>query len=113
MPALTLGWRLRMAMEHAKKSRQDMADALGVSPGQVTRWTHDDGTPRRAYVAQWALITGVSVDWLETGKVSSEPSSPPPEGGDALRDLTQTKLRRTRHAGKPNTVQYAVRTLAA
>lgn len=66
IPRLTLGWRLKMALGDMK--RDDMAVALGVNPATVSRWTADKGAPpKRAYLAQWALITGVDLDWLEHG----------------------------------------------
>lgn len=77
VPELTLGWRLQMALGDMKV--QDMADLLGVNRGTVGRWMHDKGAePRRAYILQWALATGVSVEWLEHGTVPT--NTPGPEG---------------------------------
>lgn len=74
VPELTLGWRLQMALGDMKV--QDMADALGVSRATAGRWMHDKGAaPKRAYILQWALATGVDADWLETGR---SPFSPEP-----------------------------------
>lgn len=57
-----------MALAEGRVKAQDMADHLGVSRQTLTRWMHDNGTPpRRAYIAQWALATGVPVEWLEHG----------------------------------------------
>lgn len=66
IPPLTLGWRLKMALRNM--TRQQMADHLGVDPGTLSRWMADKGAPpRRAYIVQWALATGVPVQWLEHG----------------------------------------------
>lgn len=66
IPEVTLGWRLQMAAGGMKS--QDIADALGVSRSTCARWMHDRGAaPKRAYVLQWAMITGVDAHWLEWG----------------------------------------------
>lgn len=98
IPALTLGWRLKMALGDMK--RDDMADALGVNPATVSRWMADKGAaPKRAYLAQWALMTQVPVEWLESGVESEGPEGP--DGGDRkpsdqLARLTDQKRSRSR-----------------
>jgi transcriptional regulator with XRE-family HTH domain len=65
VPQVTLGWRLKMALAYGDVAAHDMADQLGVARATVSRWMADKGTPpRRAYLTQWALITGVDVNWL-------------------------------------------------
>ena len=65
VPEITLGWRLRIAMEHASIKADDMAAQLGVHRGTITRWTHDIGAaPRPVYLEKWASLCGVSLDWL-------------------------------------------------
>ena len=67
IPEITLGWRLQMALGDRKV--QDMADILGVNRATIGRWMHDRGAaPKRGYLLQWALITGVDAEWLLTGK---------------------------------------------
>lgn len=69
VPALTLGWRLKMAL--GERSADEMAAHLGVSRQTVSRWMNDHGAaPKRAYIIQWALATKTSAEWLETGKVT-------------------------------------------
>lgn len=76
IPSLTLGWRLKMAL--GSTSAQEMADGLGVSRQTISRWMADRGAaPRRAYVSQWALATGVPVQWLESGVVAESDPTPP------------------------------------
>lgn len=91
IPELTLGWRLKMALGDMK--RDEMAGVLGVNPATVSRWMSDKGAPpKRAYLAQWAFATGVSVDWLESGE--PVPTTTPPDPGQrdaALHRLTQAK----------------------
>lgn len=69
VPAWTLGWRLRRALAHAELRAEDIADELGVVRATVSRWMNDKGAPpRRIYLSQWALRTGVPLSWLLTGE---------------------------------------------
>lgn len=71
IPEITLGWRLQMALGEMKV--QDMADTLGVNRATVGRWMHDKGAPpKRAYILQWAMLTGTNAEWLETGRASDD-----------------------------------------
>lgn len=68
VPQLTLGWRLKMALNMANLSREQMAEALGVSPATVSRWMADKGAPpRRAFIQAWSNVTHVELHWLESG----------------------------------------------
>lgn len=76
-PPLTLGWRLRMALEHADMTGDQMAELLGIkSRDTMAAWTHDRRRPKAAYLRQWALRTRVSYEWLighdENGPDGSE-----------------------------------------
>lgn len=65
IPEITLGWRLRMAMERAGLKAEEMADLMDVHRGTITRWTHDIGSPPRSiYLQKWAEICRVRYDWL-------------------------------------------------
>lgn len=98
VPELTLGWRLKMSL--GDMSRAEMAEALEVDPGTISRWCADKGTaPKRAFVLQWAMLTGVNPVWLETGHMPANPT--PPNGGgnrqtEAMRRLTESKRTGTR-----------------
>lgn len=77
VPEVTLGWRMKLAIDGVM-SRSEMADQLGVDPGTVSRWCADKGAPpKRAYLAQWAMATGVSLEWLLTGTAGDHG----PDGG--------------------------------
>lgn len=74
VPPLTLGWRLKMALDMAGLSNVQMAEALGVSRATISRWMADKGAaPHRAYIKQWSEETHVGLHWLETGQVSAQP----------------------------------------
>ena len=92
VPAVTLGWRLRMAMEHAKINRDEMAAHFGVHPSAITRWTHDNGSPRKSELRDWAELCGVSLVWLETG----QKPGPKQPTGEGLSRLTEAKRTRSR-----------------
>lgn len=65
IPEITLGWRLRMAMEKAGLKADYMAAELGVHRGTITRWTHDFGSPPRPiYLRHWAELCQVRYEWL-------------------------------------------------
>lgn len=71
VPRVTLGWRLRMAMEQGDLEAKEMADLLGVHRGTITRWTHDIGKPPRPiYLERWADVCQVSYVWLVGGDTS-------------------------------------------
>ena len=77
IPPLTLGWRLKMAMDWAGHSREDMATELGVVPSTISRWmNNDDAPPSRGYVCAWATFTHCDFQWLLTGEPTSMEGPP-------------------------------------
>jgi transcriptional regulator with XRE-family HTH domain len=88
IPALTLGWRLKMAL--GGMAAHEMADALEVNRATVSRWMADKGAPPRSvYVRQWALITRTDASWLLTGVPSSPHNTP--GSGQPTREYTDTR----------------------
>lgn len=74
VPEITLGWRLRIAMERAGIKAEEAAITLGVHRGTITRWTHDIGSPPRAiYLEKWADMCHVPLAWL-AGDLYSDPT---------------------------------------
>lgn len=98
VPEITLGWRLRIAMERAGIKTDDMAHELGVHRGTVARWTHDVGAvPRDIYLQKWAALCGVPVTWLR-GELYVDPTSRPTvNGASDTRRGTRSKTRRSSH----------------
>lgn len=85
---------------------REFAEALGVSHGTVTNAETDARAVRRITLNAWAHLTGVPVEWLETGSAPSAPdpgSGVPAEPNKALADLTRRKQQRTRRG---TTEQY-------
>lgn len=104
IPTLTLGWRMRMAMEGSGHTAATIGGVLGYSRKSVSLWLHDRSEPRPVVLAQWALLTGVDAEWLRTGDVID--LTPSPDGGvrtgnrwdvatslDAHRDPTRARPR--------------------
>lgn len=90
IPPLTLGWRLKMSLGDMK--RDEMAEQLGVNPATISRWMADRGAPpKRAYLAQWSLITDTDLDWLETGDGEDDDTGPP-DGGTSGSPTPATAL---------------------
>ena len=77
IPPLTLGLRLKMAMNWSGYGREDMAAELGVSTATISRWMNSDGTPpNRGYITSWAAFTGCDLQWLLTGESTSIEGQP-------------------------------------
>ena len=72
---MNYGERLQAAMTHARKTRKDVARALGITAqavGDVVRGKSRAFTAENS--AKAAVFLGVSAHWLSTGEGSMEPS---------------------------------------
>jgi transcriptional regulator with XRE-family HTH domain len=68
VPEVTGPWRLRIALEHAGLSIDQMAKHLGVSRATVSRWLNGrGGPPTRGYLIAFAMRCGVPLEWLTAG----------------------------------------------
>ncbi|HET9034087.1 MAG TPA: helix-turn-helix transcriptional regulator [Dokdonella sp.] len=68
----TLADRIRSARRKASISQSELARRIGVSASAVAQWEHPSGTqPTLQSLVRIFEITGVSIDWLVTGKASS------------------------------------------
>lgn len=67
-----LSVRIRKARMLAKLSQAEVAGRVGIKRSAVTQWEHPAGTtPSVEHLVQLALETGVSFEWLATGRGSS------------------------------------------
>lgn len=80
VPAITLGWRLRISLERAGLKAEDMAVRLDVHRGTISRWMHDDVAPRPIYLREWARICRVPFEWL-AGDLGGHPDVRAQNGG--------------------------------
>jgi transcriptional regulator with XRE-family HTH domain len=64
--------RIRQAREANDLNRAELARRVGVKPSAAVQWEQQPGTlPSAANLAKIAKITGVSFEWLATGRGTS------------------------------------------
>src|SRR5690606_16848470 len=84
VPEWELRHRLIRAREYAGLEQSELARELGTSRNTISNAERGKSVPRRSLKMAWALRTGVSLTWLETGQ-AEEP--PPPPGEEVVRPL--------------------------
>lgn len=77
VPTWSLGDRLRKARESTGASQSELAAAIDMSHRAIGNYETDRRVPRRPVILAWAMATGVSMHWLETGE------APPSDDGGA------------------------------
>lgn len=73
IPAWTLADRLRKAREVAGLDQNELAQVLEISRNSVGNAESGKVHPRKITLSQWALRTGVPLEWLLSGKEGSQP----------------------------------------
>lgn len=73
---MKLCMRIRKARRHAGFSQQTLADRLDVTRGAVANWECADAVPAAMRMGKIARATGVSFEWLATGRGTMLPDSP-------------------------------------
>ena len=68
----TLGIRMKMALEYAGLSVNEISAELEVTRASASRWLNDRATVRGMVLRFWAERTGVNEQWLRTGEVPAE-----------------------------------------
>ena len=82
VPPVTMGWRIKMALDHAELKSSDLEEKFEVSRGTVSRWCRDVGpVPKKFILNEIAVMCGVSARWLIDGK---NPHPDGPDGGHML-----------------------------
>jgi len=73
---MTFAARVCAARRRAGLSQQQLAKLLGVSRRSVTNWEKDGEArpPSTGHLIELAIKTGVSLDWLVTGRERAEVS---------------------------------------
>ena len=98
VPEWSLGDRLRKARSLTGMTVAEFAAHIGVSDRTINNAENDKRAVRRITLNAWAMATGVSLAWLETGHAAAEPTPDPgrPREPDKLMRLTEQKKARTR-----------------
>jgi transcriptional regulator with XRE-family HTH domain len=93
VPAINLPQRLRLAREHAGLDQNELAERIGLSRTSVSSSELGRSTPRKIVLKTWALATGVSLAWIETGNAPASPDGPdsPNNGADVYTDPASTR----------------------
>jgi transcriptional regulator with XRE-family HTH domain len=77
VPTFHQGDWLRKAREHAGLEKQQLADEIGIHRASVARYESGEQRVKRPVLIAWAMVTGVPLEWLETGVVRPEGFEPP------------------------------------
>lgn len=83
VPTWTVGDRLRKAREMAGLQAQELASDIDVDRNTVGNYERGRVKPRTIVLKAWALRTGVSLQWLQTGETPAGPGGP--DGGQEVR----------------------------
>ena len=65
---MKLSMRVRKARHQAGLSQQVLAERMGVTRGAVANWESAVAVPAARRLARIANVTGVSYEWLATGR---------------------------------------------
>lgn len=76
IPEWPLHYRVRLALDVADVTPEQLAEELGVHVNTVWNYTAGRTRPRRPTLRIISQMTGVSLRWLETGDESAEEGSP-------------------------------------
>jgi len=64
--------RLNKALEFSGISSNEMAEHLDVSRTTISNYINGRTEPKRSTLRDWAMRTGVPLEWLESGKFPTE-----------------------------------------
>ncbi|PPH47077.1 XRE family transcriptional regulator [Rathayibacter sp. AY1C9] len=93
VPTFELHDRLRKAREEAGLSNAEMAEHLDLSVSALSHYQTGKAVPRRLIVILWALRTGVSHQWLQTGIAPGPDDDPDNEFTEFLSRLRESNPR--------------------
>lgn len=76
MPEMEFCDRLSRSMRLVKIKTGDVADYLSIDPATVSRWLSGRTRPNKATMIVLADMTGVELEWLETGQAPGDSPTP-------------------------------------
>jgi len=68
VPEWSIEDRLRKARDLTGLDQDEFAELIGVSRGTVSSYERGSDTHKRPYLLAWAMGSGVSYEWLVTGR---------------------------------------------
>ena len=94
---MKLAMRIRVARQYAKLSQMELAEKLGISRGAVANWeSANDAHPATSRMVKLAVLTGISVEWLVTGRgrmtYESGREEVPAMDGEFVHDVAERRL---------------------
>lgn len=93
--------RMRKSLRVSGSGVQEMADYLGVARNTVSSWINGRIRPSRQTLILWAMRTGVTVAYLESGQ-TSDPEGGPDDGTSLPRAYSKRQPAGYLHgAGRP------------
>ncbi|HET6782741.1 MAG TPA: helix-turn-helix transcriptional regulator [Pseudoxanthomonas sp.] len=95
--SMKLAMRIRVARQYAKLSQAELAEKLGISRGAVANWeSANDAHPATSRMVKLAVLTGVSSEWLVTGRGrmthESGGEEVPAVDGEFVHDIAERQL---------------------
>lgn len=76
VPEFKLQHRLQLAMEVRGIGVQEMADAYGLTRNTISYWLNGHRVPDKSRLFFFATLTGVNLQWLETGQAPGDNPTP-------------------------------------
>lgn len=101
--------RLHKSLRVSGKSRDQLAADLGVHPNTIGNYLRGDTKVTRVTRMAWAIATGVTLRWLETGEPDDDGPIDPndgPKGESRQQALARLAEKKRRHAAGGATHRY-------
>ena len=78
----TLGYRMRISLEYANMTSNNLADLWKITTGKVSRWLNNHSRPKPEQIKDFAELTKVSHAWVATGEGKAPNVHPTPSNPD-------------------------------